>query len=135
MSFMDASLNLVVLCLPKISQLDSYHTGKQQKLRQEHRIYEPRHEKNLLVPYATNKGADQPAHPRSLISTFIVRSLDSILLILAITEISSVQLVSLAVQAGLSHTWPQTPENRFSRDKGHMETGKAFDKKPCRFRH
>ena len=26
---------------------------------------------NLFMPYANNKGADQPAHPRSLISAFI----------------------------------------------------------------
>ena len=32
-----------------------------------------------LMPYANNKGADQPAHPRSLISTFVVRCLDSIM--------------------------------------------------------
>ena len=32
-----------------------------------------------LMPYANNKGADQPAHPRSLISTFVVRCLDSII--------------------------------------------------------
>ena len=31
------------------------------------------------MPYANNKGADQPAHPRSPISTFVVRSLDSIM--------------------------------------------------------
>ena len=30
---------------------------------------------NLFKPYANNKGADQPAHPRSLISTFVVRYL------------------------------------------------------------
>ena len=38
---------------------------------------------NLLLPYANKKGADQPAHPRSLISTFVVRYLDSIIPILA----------------------------------------------------
>ena len=35
------------------------------------------------MPYANNKGADQPAHPRSLISTFIAHYLDSIMPILA----------------------------------------------------
>ena len=30
---------------------------------------------NLFLPYANNKGADQPAHPRSLISAFVVRYL------------------------------------------------------------
>ena len=29
------------------------------------------------MPYANNKGADQPAHPRILISTFVVRYLDN----------------------------------------------------------
>ena len=36
----------------------------------------PGHVKMCLMPYANNKGADQPAHPRSLISTFIVHCLD-----------------------------------------------------------
>ena len=31
------------------------------------------------MPYANNKGTDQPAHPRSLISVFVVRCLDSII--------------------------------------------------------
>ena len=39
----------------------------------------PRHSKTCLMPYANNKGADQPAHPRSLISTFVVRCLDSVM--------------------------------------------------------
>ena len=33
-----------------------------------------------VLPYANNKGADQPAHPRSLISAFVVRCLDNIIL-------------------------------------------------------
>ena len=37
------------------------------------------YEKTCLMPYANNKSADQPAHPRSLISTFIVRCLHSII--------------------------------------------------------
>ena len=41
-------------------------------------LYEPGHEKMCLMSYANNKGADQPAHPRSLISAFVVRCLDSI---------------------------------------------------------
>ena len=36
--------------------------------------YEPGHEKMCLMPYANNKGADQPAHPHSLISAFVVWS-------------------------------------------------------------
>ena len=41
-----------------------------------------------LMTYANNKGADQPAHPRSLISTFVVRCLDSIMPLVSISEIS-----------------------------------------------
>ena len=52
------------------------------------RNYEPRHEKTCFSHYANNKDADQPAHPRSLISTFVVRCLDSTIPILAKSEIS-----------------------------------------------
>ena len=34
---------------------------------------------DLFMPYANNKDADEPAHPRSLISAFVVRCLDSII--------------------------------------------------------
>ena len=34
-------------------------------------LIEPRHDKICHMPYANNTGADQTAHPRSLISTFI----------------------------------------------------------------
>ena len=43
---------------------------------------------NLFMPYVNNKGADQPAHPRSLISTFVVRCLDSIISLVSIFAIS-----------------------------------------------
>ena len=48
----------------------------------------PDHAKTCLISYANNKGADQPAHPRSLISTFVVRCLDSMICILAISKVS-----------------------------------------------
>ena len=32
----------------------------------------PGHAKMCLMSYANNKGADQPAHPHSLISAFVV---------------------------------------------------------------
>ena len=41
-----------------------------------------------LMSYANNKGADQPAHPRSLISAFVVHCLDSIIPLDSIAEIS-----------------------------------------------
>ena len=34
---------------------------------------------NLFMPYANNKDADQPAHPRGLIGVFVFRCLDSII--------------------------------------------------------
>ena len=43
---------------------------------------------NLFLPYANNKGADQPAHPRSLISSFVVCCLDSIIHILTKSKVS-----------------------------------------------
>ena len=48
----------------------------------------PGHAKTCLMPYANNKGADQPAYPRSLVSTIVVRSLDSMIRILAIFKVS-----------------------------------------------
>ena len=48
--------------------------------------YGPGHAKMCLMTDANNKGADQPAHPRSLISTFVVRCLDSMTCILAISK-------------------------------------------------
>ena len=83
------------------------------KVQEDIKQIEPRHEKNLFLPYANNKGADQPAHPRSLISTFVVRSLDSIISVVSVSEISSLYLASVAEQAGLCLTWSQTPKTGF----------------------
>ena len=58
-----------------------------------------------VLPYVNNRGAEQPAYPRSLISTFIVRFLDSIIPLLAISEISRLELASEAEQACLRLTW------------------------------
>ena len=49
---------------------------------------EPRHENTCFMPYANNEGADQPTHPRSLISAFVVRCLDSITPLVVTFEIS-----------------------------------------------
>ena len=48
----------------------------------------PGHEKMCLMSYANNTSADQPAHPRSLISAFVVRYLDSIIYLDSIAEIT-----------------------------------------------
>ena len=65
------------------------------------------------MPYANNKGADQPAHPRSLISAFVARCLNSMISLVFISEIVSVNLSSVAVQAGLSLPWSQTLKTGF----------------------
>ena len=44
---------------------------------------------NLFMIYANKKGEDQPAHLRSLISTFVVRCQDCIISLVAISGISS----------------------------------------------
>ena len=63
--------------------------------------------------YANNKGADQPAHPYSLISAFVFRCLDSIISLVSISEISSLYLASVAAQASLCLTWSQTLKTGF----------------------
>ena len=50
--------------------------------------FEPPVMRKPILPYANNKGTDQPAHPHSLISTFVVRCLDSIIPLVSISEIS-----------------------------------------------
>ena len=49
--------------------------------------YGPGYAKMCLMPFANNKGADQPAHPHSLISTFVVRSFDSMICILVLSRV------------------------------------------------
>ena len=66
-----------------------------------------------VMPYANNKGTDQPAHPRSPISAFVVRCLESIIPLVSISEISSLCLASVAAQAGLNLPWSQTPKTGF----------------------
>ena len=50
-------------------------------------MFEPGHEKMCLMSNANNKGADQPVYPRSLISAFVVRCLDSVISLDSIAEI------------------------------------------------
>ena len=68
-----------------------------------------------LRSYANNKGIDQPAHPRSLISAFVVRCLNSIISLDSIAEISRLKLASVAAQAGLCLAWWETTEDTFCR--------------------
>ena len=48
----------------------------------------PRRDKTCLHRFAKNTDADQPAHPRSLISAFVIRFLQSIINRLAKSKIS-----------------------------------------------
>ena len=70
------------------------------------------------MPYANNKGADQPAHPRSLISTFVVHCPDSI---------SSFYIDNFMTLASF-FSWAdrfesylvENPKDSFSRDEAHI---------------
>ena len=65
------------------------------------------------MSYANNKDTDQPAHPQSLISKFAIHCLDSIISLVCISKISSLQLASVAAQVNLSITWWKTPKTGF----------------------
>ena len=73
----------------------------------------PRREKTCLRGFANNTGADQPAHPRSLISAFVIRFLESIICILATGEIAIFRLVSVAEETGLKLALSETPKTGF----------------------
>ena len=73
----------------------------------------PRHKKTCFRGCANNKGADQPAHPHSLIRAFVTHLLQSIISRLATSEISIFLLVSVAEQTGLNHTLSETPKKGF----------------------
>ena len=77
---------------------------------------EPCHKKTCLIPYANNKGVNQPAHLHSLISTFVC-SLDSVIIpVLSRSKISKFCLFSVGDQASFSLIWSQTPREKFSRE-------------------
>ena len=63
--------------------------------------YEPRRQKTCLRGFANNKGSDQPAHPRSLISAFVIRYSESNICKPATGELSIIYLVSVAEETGL----------------------------------
>ena len=58
-------------------------------------LYGPRREKTCLRRCANNKGADQPVHPHSLISAFIIRLLESIISMHATSKILIFLLVTV----------------------------------------
>ena len=66
-----------------------------------------------LRGFVNNKGADQPAHPCSLISAFLICLLESIISIICTSRISLFYLVSVTEQAGLSLALRETPKTDF----------------------
>ena len=68
---------------------------------------------NLSSRFESNKGADQPAHLRSLISAFVIRSLESFISKFAKREISTFDPVSVAEQAGLGMILSETQKTGF----------------------
>ena len=76
---------------------------------------------NLFMPYATNKGADQPVHPRSLNSTFVVHCLNSTIDISSFYIRSFKPLANFCGCAGRIVSYLlANPEDRFSRDEAHV---------------
>ena len=72
-----------------------------------------------VLPNANNKGADQPVHLCSLISTFVVRCLDSISLSFYIQNFKA--LASFCGCAGRFESYlVENPEDRFSHDEAHL---------------
>ena len=71
------------------------------------------------MPYANNKGADQPAHPRSLISAFVVRCLDRIILLVSIIR-NFKPLPSFCGCAGRFVSCLVGLGDMFSRDEAHV---------------
>ena len=63
------------------------------------------------MSYGNNKGVD----PRSLITAFVVRCLNSIISLDSIAKISRLSLATVAAQAGLCLAWSETPEDTFCR--------------------
>ena len=70
--------------------------------------------------HANNSDTDQPAHPHSLISAFVVHSLDSIILVDSISKISRLQLAPVGEQTCLSIAWSGASKDRFSQDMAHL---------------
>ena len=74
----------------------------------------PRREKTCLRGFANNTGADQPKHPLSLISAFVIRFLEeSIICKLATDEISISNQACVAKETALSLALSETPKTGF----------------------
>ena len=79
----------------------------------------PRCEKTFGF-FWNNTGADQAAHPHSLISAFVIRFLESIICNLTTGAISIFYLVSVANENWFETHFFRNPEDRFSRNEAHI---------------
>ena len=96
-------------------------------------LFEPGHEKMCLMSYANNKGADQPAHPRSLISAFVVRCLDIISRFYSRNFKTLASFCGCAGRfvsglVGLCLAWSKTPEDTFCHVVAHLFFRQASQK-------
>ena len=74
----------------------------------------PKREKTCLWGFANNTGADQPAHPRSLIRAIVIRFfLKSTICRHDSGEISIFKLVSVGKETDLKLALPDTPKTGF----------------------
>ena len=88
--------------------------------------YGPRREKTCLRGFANNTGADQPAHPRSLISTFAIRFFGKYHM-LTCYKWNFNFLASLCSWGDWFETrFFGNPEDRFSHDEAHMGAAKTL---------
>ena len=88
--------------------------GKNPSYNLRYLTYGHQRKKNCLRRCAINKGSDHPAHPRSPVSAFIIPLLESIISMLATSEISILyKLVTVAVETDFSLALWETPKTGF----------------------
>ena len=85
-----------------------------------HTFNGPRREKTCLQGFANNTGADQPAHPRSLISAYVIRFLKSIISKLASREIFNFLASLCSLGDWFESYFVGNLEDRFSRDEAQI---------------
>ena len=76
------------ICPPKVKPLNQYEANHLRINQSSYKVIGASRRETLSLEFANNKGADQPADPRSLISAFVIRLLISIISKLLSSEIS-----------------------------------------------
>ena len=76
--YMSNSWSKAVSCTGKLKRTESiYNDGVNMIVLRSEKHKWVTSKENLFLPYANNKGAVQPVHPRSLISIFVIHGLDN----------------------------------------------------------